>query len=71
MGDVKLDYDVVEDNSIGNMKVTPKGRNVTENNMTKTSSVDNTSVDDKAKTTNERKKGDPRSNGDLIGKKSK
>ena len=39
--------------------------------MTKTSSVTNTSVDDKAKTTNDKKKGDPRANGALIGKKSR
>ena len=41
------------------------------NKMTKTSSVANTSIDDKSKTTYERKKGDPRVDGDLIGKKSK
>ena len=37
----------------------------------KTSSVANTSVDVKAKTTDKRKKGDPREDGALIGKKSK
>ena len=47
-----------KDVSVGNTKVTPKGRNVKENKMTKTSSVTNTLVDDKAKTTDERKKGD-------------
>ena len=102
LGDLKLNYDVVEDFkkmkeniivfelckitqlrdklheilqqiqgpknvSVGNTKVTPKGRNVKENKMTKTSSVANTSIDDKSKTSNERKKGDPRVYGALTG----
>jgi hypothetical protein len=56
---------------VGNMKVTPKGKYVKANKTTKTSSVANTFVDDEAKTTDDKKKGDPRVDGDLIRKKSR
>ena len=46
---------------VGNTKATLKGNNVKVNKLTKASSVDN-----KAKTTGDQKKGDPRANGTLI-----
>ena len=49
----------------------PKGRNEEYNKTTKTLIVTNTSVDDKAKKTYERKRGDLRVDGALIGKNSK
>ena len=54
---------------VGNMKVTPKEKNVKANKMTKTLSVTNISADDKAKTIDHERKGDPRVDGTLIGKK--
>jgi hypothetical protein len=58
-----------KDVSVGYTKVTPKVRNVKENKVTKTSSVANTLVDDKANTTDEINKGEPRMDGPLIGNK--
>ena len=54
---------------VGNTKETPKGENVKANKMTKTSTVANTSADYKAKTIDEKGKGDPRVHGALIEKK--
>ena len=61
-----------QDVSVGNTKVTLKGNNVKVNKSTKASSITNTSnVDDKAKTMTHKKKGYPRADGALIGKKSR
>ena len=60
-----------KDVSVGNMKETPKEKNVKENKMTKTLSVTNTWLDDKDKKTNERKRGDPRADGSLTRNNSK
>ena len=61
-----------QDVSVGNTKVTLKGKNGKVNKLNKSSSVTNTSsVNDKAKTTGDQKKGDPRENGALIGNKSR
>ena len=57
--------------TVRNTKATPKGKNVKANKMTKTSSVTNTFVDDKSKTIDDKKKGDPRADGPLIDKKSR
>ena len=54
---------------VGNMKVTPKGKNVKDNKMTKNSSISNTFVDDKSMITDDKNKGDPSVDGALIGKK--
>ena len=60
-----------QDVTVGNMKVTLKGKNVKVNKSTKSSNSANTSsVRNKAKTTGDQKKGDPRVDGDLIRKKS-
>lgn len=56
-----------QDVIVGNTKATSKGKHVKVNRMNKTSSVINTFMDDKAKTTDDKKKGDPRPNGALIG----
>ena len=56
---------------VGNMKVTPKGKNVKANKTTKNSSVANTLVDDKSKTTDDKKEGRPRTDGASIMKKSR
>lgn len=53
------------------MKETPKIKNVKANKMTKNSSVTSTYMDDKAKTIDDKKKGDPRADGALIKKKSR
>ena len=50
------------------MKETPKGKNAKANKMTKTSSATNTSMDDKSKTTDEKKKGDSRADVALTGR---
>ena len=60
-----------QDLMVGNRKETPKGKHVKANKMTRTSSVANTSVNGKAKTTYDQNKGDPKEDGGLIGKNSK
>lgn len=55
-----------EDAKARKTKVTPRGENVKSNKTTKISSFTNTSMDDKAKTTYDKKKGDPREDGALI-----
>ena len=62
---------VSQDVTFRNTKVTHKGKNVKANKKTKNSSVTNTSMDDKAKTTDGKKKGDPRADQAFIGKKSR
>ena len=58
--------------TVGNTKATLKGKNENVNNSTKSSSVANTSnVDNKDKTMVDQEKGDPRTYGSLIGKKSR
>ena len=55
---------------VGNVKVTLKGKNPKVTKSTKASSCTNTSsVDNKAKTVGDQKKGDPRVDGVLIGNK--
>ena len=57
---------------VGNTKEAFKGKNAKVNKSTKASSVANTSsINNKAKTTGDQKKGDPRDDGALIGKKSR
>ena len=60
-----------QDAMVVNKKVTPQGKNAKAKKMTKTSSVTNTSEDDKVKTTDDKKKGDLRADGALIRKKSR
>ena len=57
---------VPQDVMVGNTKVTLKGKNVKVNKSTNSSSVNN-----KSKTMVDQKKGDPRADGTLIGKKSR
>ena len=56
---------------VENTKETPQGKNAKDDKMTKTSSVSNTSEDEKVKTTNDKKKGDLREYGKLIRKNSR
>jgi hypothetical protein len=57
---------------VGNLKVTPKGKSIKFVETFKASSVKNTSnVEDKARTTMEEKKPNPREDGILIGRKSR
>ena len=107
LGDLKLDYDVVEDLkkmkanitifelckiiqlreelheslqhiqspqdvAIGNLKETLKGNNTEATKLAKTTSVTSTSsVENKEKTTMDKKKPDPKADGALIGRKSR
>ena len=52
--------------TLGNTKPTRKRKNVKANKTTKTSIVANNSLDDKAKTTYDKEKSDPRVDGALI-----
>ena len=57
---------------VGNSKVTPKEKNVKNNKIVKESSVANTSsVESKEKKTVKEKRPNPRTNGALIGRKSR
>ena len=107
LGDLKLDYDVVEDLKkikanitvfelckitqlreqlrdalqniqgpqdvvIGNLKATPKEKNVKTTKQVKTLSVaKNSSMENKKKTTEAEKRPNPRADGELIGRKSR
>ena len=57
---------------VGNLKVTPKGKNIKATNRVKESSVTNTSnIEDREGTNMEEKKPNLRADGMLIGRKSR
>jgi len=64
-------FKALKDMAVRNMKVPTKGEHVKANRTTKMSIVTNTSMNDKAKKIDNKNKGDPRENGDLIRKKSR